>query len=742
MKTKHYVTFYTILFVAMIGVVLVGSVHYEASRSFSRQVQKEQESRLRVARSLLQKQGALIINNGKLMAGSTVLNGDSDFVDRVSELVGGAVTIFQGDTRIATNVRLPDGSRAVGTKLGGAAYERVFKRHENFRGEAKILNEPYYTAFDLLRDTSGNIIGAIQVGTKKSQYSTALDQILLRSLLITFVGIIVVGVLVYYGLSKLTREVQRATQKHDILLESVGEGIFGLDPKGRCTFINSVGLEILGYSAFEVLGKNWHYLVHHHRHDRSEYPMSECNLCHSMRIGKLRRNDEVFWRKDATAIPVRYVSSSVIEDGKFRGVVVSFNDITERKLAEAKIESKSKELEKITALAERAIHEKFAFFASISHELRESITQAASHSNLLLNTSLNEVQRRLVENIYRSSDTLTEIVDQVLDLSQIEAGKLRLQSAPFKVSKCLENVFEEIAMDAAEKKIQLRYEVQKSVPEIMIGDETRIHQILESLLRNAIRCSEETRIEVQVNSRKLADQHEVQFIVSAPGFSISPEKLTQLCNAYSRAETSAVSQYGIMGLTLALAKHFAELAGGTLWTEREKINHCSIHFTIQTPISSDVACRSIEVIQPNLDKKVILIADEDSSHRKLLSQYAKQWGMQAHELSTKQDVLDSLRSPKLIDAIVLSELVAANNIETTVHEIHQLRPLPLILLRSTGHDLRLNGGLTYLLSKPTLKKKFHNVLLKAVAQRSSAITASQAIDLASLVNTAPSVLTL
>src|SRR3954467_12433320 len=118
MKLKHKITIYTVVLVGMMAALLVGVGYYEISHRFYQQILNEQESRMRVAWTLLLQEGSpLEVRGGKLYAGKVLLNGNSDIVDRITSLVGGTVTIFQGDTRVATNVRLPDGSRAVGTNL-------------------------------------------------------------------------------------------------------------------------------------------------------------------------------------------------------------------------------------------------------------------------------------------------------------------------------------------------------------------------------------------------------------------------------------------------------------------------------------------------------------------------------------------------------------------------------------------------------------------------------------------------
>jgi methyl-accepting chemotaxis protein len=143
-----------------------------------RQMSNDQESRIKTLREMLaQKGNEFRVADGKLLAGNYIINGNFELPDKVKEICGGTATIFMGDTRVSTNVLKDDGSRAVGTKLQGPAYDAVFKEGKSFRGEAVILGVPFFTAYDPIRDARGEIIGAIYAGVKKSEFFAVIDKI-------------------------------------------------------------------------------------------------------------------------------------------------------------------------------------------------------------------------------------------------------------------------------------------------------------------------------------------------------------------------------------------------------------------------------------------------------------------------------------------------------------------------------------------------------------------------------------
>lgn len=339
MKTKHTVTLYTALLVTMMSAVLMALGYYETSHTFYRHILNEQESRMRVAWNVLAQQGGNFhVESGRLLAGNVVLNGNEEMVDRIATLMGGTVTIFQGDRRIATNVRLPDGSRAVGTLLvHKPAAKALFTQHRNFRGEATILGEPYVIAYDLIKDPDGHVLGVLQVGKERSAYAGLLRSILRRSLLVTVLGAVLVGLVVYLTLHSLTHELQRIAGRYESLLDAMGEGIYGVDREGRFIFINHMGAEMLGYSPEELMGREMHSTIHHSRAGGAAYPLATCQLCTAFATEKNRRHDEVFWRKDGSSFPVRYHSSPMLHQGVAQGAVVAFDDMTDHKRAKAEI---------------------------------------------------------------------------------------------------------------------------------------------------------------------------------------------------------------------------------------------------------------------------------------------------------------------------------------------------------------------------------------------------------------------
>jgi PAS domain-containing protein len=334
MNTTHKIRLYTGILVGIMSVALLGSIYYEVSRIFYRNIQHQQESSMRVAREQLDRLGGpLRIVGGKLVAGRTVLNGDLDLVDRIAALVGGTATVFQGDLRIATNIRLPDSSRAVGTRLMGPAREALFVRgEEGFRGVVKTLGEPYLTANELLYNEDGGVVGMLQVGVLRRSYSGALQSILVRSFIIVVLGMLILGVLVHRGMSHLTHELEVLGESRKMLLNAAFSGIFGVDANGRCSFINRVGAEFLGGEPGDFIGKKIHALIHHGPLAEDRSRAEDCPLCRTFQTGIGHHNTEDrLWRLNHQSFPADIQSFPLMEDDRVTGAIVAFHDLTEKK---------------------------------------------------------------------------------------------------------------------------------------------------------------------------------------------------------------------------------------------------------------------------------------------------------------------------------------------------------------------------------------------------------------------------
>ena len=200
-----------------------------------------------------------------------------------------------------------------------------------------------------------------------------------------------------------------ATRQRELILESVGDGIYGIDLEGRLTFINETGARMLGYRAEELTGRGIHEVIHHSHADGTPYSRTTSPILQGMRRREaVRMREEVFWRHDGTQIPVEYIANPLIEEGQLAGMVVAFQDVSERR---------------------RLDRMKDEFISTVSHELRTPLTSLRASLGLIASGALDrrpEKQKQMVEMAIGNCDRLVRLVNDILDFEKIESGRLPL----------------------------------------------------------------------------------------------------------------------------------------------------------------------------------------------------------------------------------------------------------------------------------------------------------------------------
>jgi PAS domain S-box-containing protein len=436
--------------------------------------------------------------------------------------------------------------------------------------------------------------------------------------------------------------VREAEARARLLLESSGEGIYGIDMQGLCTFINRAAAEMLGYRAEDVLGRNGHALFHHTHPDGAPYSVEECPIYRAFKVGKgCRVDDEVLWRRDGTAFPAEYASYPLRgSDGEIKGAVVNFTDITERKHAE-------RELMRAKEAAQAATRAKSEFLANMSHEIRTPLNGIVGMTELALDTELTPEQREYLGMVKLSADHLLNVINDILDFSKIEAGKLDLELVDFDLRDILDDTVATLAMRAHKKGLELADHVAADVPDALVGDPHRLCQVVVNLLGNAIKFTERGEVVLRVEVRWQTEEEAcLHFAVSDTGIGIAPDQQQKLFRAFAQADTSTSRKYGGTGLGLAISARLVEMMGGAIELESQVGRGSTFHFTLRFGRARGPATRPTPAEPARVHGLPVLVVDDNATNRLILREMLIKWGMKPTVVEGGREALAALEQAR------------------------------------------------------------------------------------------------
>jgi PAS domain S-box-containing protein len=416
----------------------------------------------------------------------------------------------------------------------------------------------------------------------------------------------------------LIRTLAASQQYIEQILISMADALLVTTLSGKIKKVNLAAQNLLEYDEVELQGKAISTVI-----------KDIDNL--QLESNKLEEKETVCQTKNGKTIPIAFSYAMVqTEVEHFQGYIYILRDMTVRKQAE---------------LAKQE------FIAMISHEIRTPITSVTGMASLLLNTNLTVEQQDFAETIYHSGEALLRIVNDILDFSKIESGKLELELQPFELRRCIHEAINLVSSLAREKRLKLTFIDTPELPNVIVGDITRLRQIILNLLSNAIKFTEIGRVEISAIARQHEDHkhtYEIQFTVKDTGVGIPRDRLEYLFKAFSQVNASITRQYGGTGLGLAICKQLCELMGGRIWVESQPGIGSTFFFTITAKVVQEAVVNvtdntKIDTQMAEQHPLTILLVEDNMINQRMIRLMLQRMGYQPDVANNGLEALLALR---------------------------------------------------------------------------------------------------
>jgi two-component system, sensor histidine kinase and response regulator len=413
------------------------------------------------------------------------------------------------------------------------------------------------------------------------------------------------------------------------VLENARNGIAACDMQGILAFFNRAARKLLG-KADPLPAEKWAagYGLYH-ADGKTLLAKEEIPLYRALH-GEKVRDVELVIRPNGSEARTLLINAQPITDanGNQLGAVVVMEDVTERNLLERQLRDSQLMDVQAKEAAEAANRAKSEFLANMSHEIRTPMNGILGMSELALDTELTTEQREYLQAVNTCAEGLLRVINDILDFSKIEAGKLDLELIPFDLRELLGNTMKSLTFRAHDKGLELACEIPPDVPTHLLGDPTRLRQVLVNIAGNALKFTEKGEIVVTVKVAKSSTTDvELHFSVRDTGIGIPPARQKLIFEPFSQADGSTTRKYGGTGLGLTISTQLIEMMQGRIWLDSEWGHGSTFHFTMRFGVQQASSVPRVARIPPRLQDLPVLIVDDNATNRRILMDSLRQWQM-------------------------------------------------------------------------------------------------------------------
>ncbi|MFQ5649521.1 MAG: response regulator [bacterium] len=529
-------------------------------------------------------------------------------------------------------------------------------------------------------------------------------------------------------------DLKASEERFRSIFEKSAAGMATVTAAGRLSQVNPSLCKLLGYDKPELLRVRLADLIH--PDDRQE----SCRQFNQITAGGrqvvelerryLRHDGEIVWG---------YTTEAWLFDANGRPTyaVVLVQDFTERKRAEAGV----REAKEAAEAANRA---KSEFLANMSHEIRTPLNAIIGMTELTLETDLSAEQRGFLNVVHSSSEGLLSLINDILDFSKIEAGQMELENVDFDLREVVEGAAEIFGMRAGTKNIELLCYIEPGIPARVIGDPTRLRQVLVNLTGNAIKFTDKGEVALECrlwqakpeeqnptsdkrsSDSAIQNQVPLHFAVRDTGIGISQENVHRIFKKFSQADSSTTRKFGGTGLGLNISKSLVELMGGEMWVESKEGQGSTFHFKLSLP-AAHAKIEEPDYVYPDFNDITILVVDDNETNRFILRKTLTAWGFHVREAQSGPQALSILKAcHQTIELILLDQQMPEMDgfeLARIIREDPKWANIKIIMLSSVGggnSELQKKLDISRYVSKPARQSKLFNILMEVLRYQKAA----------------------
>ncbi|MGQ0554747.1 MAG: PAS domain S-box protein [Nitrospiraceae bacterium] len=556
------------------------------------------------------------------------------------------------------------------------------------------------------------------------------------------------------GFTKVVHDMttrKQTEEQFSQVVESAPNGMLVANHEGAMTLVNAQIERYFGYDRQELIGQPVEILIP--ERFRPQHPGQRTGFFHKPTVRAMGVNRELFGRrKDGSEFPLE-IGLNPIKTPEGLQVLASIVDITARKQAEVRLEqaacdleARNQELAQANQVALAATRAKSEFLATMSHEIRTPMNAIVGMAELLQETPLTPDQANYVGRFSRAASSLMDLINGILDLSKIEAGYMELESVPFNLPHLANTIAELMGGKTVAKGLELLVRLHPDIPQGVVGDSTRLNQVLMNLVSNAIKFTESGHVMLSVEpAPDQSTAHALRFSVSDTGIGIPPDKLQAIFEPFTQVDSTTTRKYGGTGLGLSISQHLVNLMGGRLEVASTLGVGTTFSFTITLP-EAPLVVTSQTGRYLNLHTMRLLIVDDNETNVMIIREHLSRSGAQLVEATSGAQALTILddahrRSEPITLAILDYHMPGMNGLDLAqaIRDRPEWASLPLIMHVSDlqGEDTRRarSLGITSYLYKPLSRRRLMDSL--AVALNLEPVGPAQQEETESLEQTAP-----